>query len=178
MARTPRELLRPALRELQPRTAADTRISENPLFRYRETAQCRLSSRVNLPLANVPPSVVPLNKVPTDGWKMTQEINYLHLLAGLVRCQPCGTEMTAIHNPHNQYVCITLILSSADDCATPPIDAEYLDRLVVTRMVKNMLTGKNLHAVIKGDYILDKPTESNLLPVPGGPRQGITFGQG
>ena len=26
---------------------------------------------------------------------MTQEIQYLHLLAGLVRCQLCGTEMTA-----------------------------------------------------------------------------------
>ena len=81
---------------------------------------------------------------------MTQEINYLHLLDGLVRCQPCGTEMTAIHNPDNQYVCITLILSGADDCATPPMDAEYLDRLVVTRMVENLLTGKNLQAVIKG----------------------------
>ena len=81
---------------------------------------------------------------------MTQEINYLHLLDGLVRCQPCGTEMTAIHNPDNQYVCITLILSGADDCATPPMDAEYLDRLVVTRMVENLLTGKNLQTVIKG----------------------------
>ena len=81
---------------------------------------------------------------------MTQEIQYLHLLAGLVRCRPCGTEMTTTHNPDNQYVCITLILSGADDCATPPIDAEYLDRLVVTRMVENMLTGKNLQAVIKG----------------------------
>ena len=65
---------------------------------------------------------------------MTQEIKYLHLLAGLVRCQPCGTEMTAIHDP--------------DDCTTPPIDAEYLDRLVVTRMVENVLTGKNLQTVI------------------------------
>ena len=81
---------------------------------------------------------------------MTQEINYLHLLAGLVRCQPCGTEMMATHDPDNQYVCVTLILSGTDDCATPPIDAEYLDRLVVNRMVKNMLTGKNLQAVIKG----------------------------
>ena len=80
---------------------------------------------------------------------MTQEINYLHLLAGLVRCQPCGTEMTATHNPDNRYVCPTLIESGADDCATPPIDAEYLDRLVVTRMVENMLTGKNLQTVVK-----------------------------
>ena len=40
---------------------------------------------------------------------MTQEINYLHLLAGLVRCQPCGTEMTATQDPDNQYVCPTLI---------------------------------------------------------------------
>ena len=80
---------------------------------------------------------------------MTQEINYLHLLDGLVRCQPCGTEMMAIHNPDNQYVCVTLILSGADDCATPPIDAEYLDRLVVTRMLENLLTGKNLQTVIK-----------------------------
>ena len=80
---------------------------------------------------------------------MTQEINYLHLLAGLVKCQPCGTEMTATHNPDNRYVCPTLIESGADDCATPPIGAEYLDRLVVTRMVENMLTGKNLQTVIK-----------------------------
>ena len=80
---------------------------------------------------------------------MTQEINYLHLLAGLVRCQPCGTEMTATHNPDNRYVCPTLIESGADDCTTPPIDAEYLDRLVVTRMVENMFTGKNLQTVVK-----------------------------
>ena len=91
-----------------------------------------------------------MKKVPTDGWKMTQEINYLHLLAGLVRCQPCGTEMMATHDPNNEYVCVTLMLASADNCATPPIDAEYLDRLMVTRMVKNILTGKNLQAVIKG----------------------------
>ena len=66
---------------------------------------------------------------------MTQEIQYLHLLAGLVRCQPCGTEMTAIHGP--------------DDCTTPPIDAEYLDRLVATRLVENVLTNENLQTVIK-----------------------------
>ena len=34
---------------------------------------------------------------------MTQEIQYLHLLAGLVRCQPCGTEMTATHDPANLF---------------------------------------------------------------------------
>ena len=79
---------------------------------------------------------------------MTQEIQYLHLLAGLVRCQPCGTEMTAIHDPDNRYVCPTLMERGPDDCTTPPIDAEYLDRLVVTRMVQNVLTGKNLQTVI------------------------------
>ena len=36
----------------------------------------------------------------------------------------------------------------------------------------------SLYLHCDGDYILDKSTESNLLPVPGGPRQGITFGQG
>ena len=54
---------------------------------------------------------------------MTQEINYLHLLAGLVRCEPCGTEMTATHNPDNRYVCPTLMERGPDDCTTPPIDA-------------------------------------------------------
>ena len=80
---------------------------------------------------------------------MTQEIQYLHLLAGLVRCQPCGTEMTAIQDPDNRYVYPTLMERGPDDCTTPPIDAEYLDRLVVTRMVQNVLTGKNLQTVIK-----------------------------
>ena len=80
---------------------------------------------------------------------MTQEIQYLHLLAGLVRCQPCGTEMTAIHDPDNRYVCPTLMERGPDDCTTPPIDAEYLDRLVATRLVENVLTGKNLQTVIK-----------------------------
>ena len=79
---------------------------------------------------------------------MTQEIKYLHLLAGLVRCQPCGTKMTATQDPDNRYVCPTLMESGPDDCTTPPIDAEYLDRLVVTRMVQNVLTGKNLQTVI------------------------------
>ena len=79
---------------------------------------------------------------------MTQEIKYLHLLAGLVRCEPCGTEMTAIHDPDNRYVCPTLMERGPDDCTTPPIDAEYLDGLVVTRMVENVLTGKNLQTVI------------------------------
>ena len=79
---------------------------------------------------------------------MTQEIQYLHLLAGLVRCQPCGTEMTATHNPDNRYVCPTLMERGPDDCTTPPIDAEYLDRLVVTRMVENVLTNENLQTVI------------------------------
>ena len=80
---------------------------------------------------------------------MTQEIQYLHLLAGLVRCQPCGTEMTAIHDPDNRYVCPTLMERGPDDCTTPPIDAEYLDRLVATRLVETVLTGKNLQTVIK-----------------------------
>ena len=84
---------------------------------------------------------------------MTQEIKYLHLLAGLVRCQPCGTEMTATHDPDNRYVCPTLIEHGPehgpDDCTTPPIDTAYLDRLVVTRMVENLLTSKNLQTVIK-----------------------------
>ena len=80
---------------------------------------------------------------------MTQEIQYLHLLAGLVRCQPCGTEMTAIHDPDNRYVCPTLMERGPDDCTTPPIDAEYLDRLVATRLVENVLTNENLQTVIK-----------------------------
>ena len=80
---------------------------------------------------------------------MTQEIKNLHLLAGLVRCQPCGTEMTATQNPDNRYVCPTLMESGPDDCTTPPIDTAYLDRLVVTRMVENLLTGKNLQTVIR-----------------------------
>ena len=100
---------------------------------------------------------------------MTQEINYLHLLAGLVRCKPCGTEMTATHDPDNRYVCPTLIESGADDCTTPPIDAEYLDRLVVTRMVENVLTGKNLQIVIKmvqeqsGDIALQHRAELETI---------------
>ena len=73
---------------------------------------------------------------------MTQEIQYLHLLARLVRCQPCGTEMTAIHDPDNRYVCPTLVEwgpewgpeRGPDNCTTPPIDAEYLDRLAATRL--------------------------------------------
>ena len=77
---------------------------------------------------------------------MTQEIKYLHLLAGLVRCEPCGTEMTATHD---RYVCPTLIERGPDDCTTPPIDTAYLDRLVVTRMVENLLTNENLQTVIK-----------------------------
>ena len=56
--------------------------------------------------------------------------------------------MTAIHDPDNRYVCPTLMERGPDDCTTPPIDAEYLDRLVVTRMVQNVLTGKNLQTVI------------------------------
>ena len=36
-----------------------------------------------------------------------------------------------------------------DDCTTPPIDAEYLDRLVATRLVENALTNENLPTVIK-----------------------------
>ena len=80
---------------------------------------------------------------------MTQEIKNLHLLAGLVRCQPCGTELTATHDPDNRYVCPTLMERGPDDCTTPPIDTAYLDRLVVTKMVENVLTGKNLQTVIK-----------------------------
>ena len=80
---------------------------------------------------------------------MTQEIQYLHLLAGLVRCQPCGTEMTATYDPDNRYVCPTLMERGPDDCTTPPIDAEYLDRLVATRLVENALTNENLQTVIK-----------------------------
>ena len=91
----------------------------------------------------------PVNKIPMDGQKMTQEIRNLHLLAGLVRCQPCGTEMTATQDPDNRYVCPTLMESGPDDCTTPQIDTAYLDRLVVSRMVENLLTSKNLQAVIK-----------------------------
>ena len=76
-------------------------------------------------------------------------MQYLHLLAGLVRCQPCGTEMKAIHDPDNRYVCPTLLERGPDDCATPPIDAEYLHRLVATRLVENALTNENLQTVIK-----------------------------
>ena len=56
--------------------------------------------------------------------------------------------MTATHDPDNRYVCPTLTERGPDDCTTPPIDAEYLDRLVVTRMVENVLTNKNLQTVI------------------------------
>ena len=80
---------------------------------------------------------------------MTQEIRNLHLLAGLVRCQPCGAEMTATQDPDNRYVCPTLMERGPDDCTTPQIDTAYLDRLVVSRMVENLLTSKNLQAVIK-----------------------------
>ena len=57
--------------------------------------------------------------------------------------------MTATHDPDNRYVCPTLMERGPDDCTTPPIDTAYLDRLVVTRMVENLLTGKNLQTVIK-----------------------------
>ena len=58
---------------------------------------------------------------------MTQEIKYLQLLAGLVRCQPCGMEMTVTHDPDNQYVCPTLMENGPDDCTTHPIDTAYLE---------------------------------------------------
>ena len=54
----------------------------------------------------------------------------------------------ASNDPDNRYVCPTLTERGPDDCTTPPIDAEYLDRLVVTRMVENVLTNKNLQTVI------------------------------
>ena len=57
--------------------------------------------------------------------------------------------MTAIHDPDNRYVCPTLMERGPDDCTTPPIDAEYLDRLVATRLVENALTNENLQTVIK-----------------------------
>ena len=52
-------------------------------------------------------------------------------------------------DPDNRYVCPTLMERGPDDCTTPPIDTAYLDRLVVTRMVENLLTSKNLQTIIK-----------------------------
>ena len=57
--------------------------------------------------------------------------------------------MTAIHDPASRYVCPTLMERGPDDCTTPPIDAEYLDRLVATRLVENALSNQNLQTVIK-----------------------------
>ena len=52
-------------------------------------------------------------------------------------------------NVDEPQIQLTLIEHGPDDCTTPPIDTAYLDRLVVTRMVENLLTNENLQTVIK-----------------------------
>ena len=112
---------------------------------------------------------------------MTQEIKNLHLLAGLVRCQPCGTEITATHDPDNRYVCPTLMKHGPehgpDDCTTirnveslPVLDLHALreEQLRTSESIFNELRDMELKPAFIADVdpnraLLDRRVLCDLL---------------
>ena len=82
---------------------------------------------------------------------LTMTNSAIHVLAGLVRCQACGSPMSEIQQSGQQaasYACPGHTGEAAEPCGPHPVDAAVLDRTVVERLLKNLLTEEELQDVV------------------------------
>ena len=79
---------------------------------------------------------------------MTQNTRNIYRLLGLVKCRSCGEVMISSHDPEHSYICLTREKTGPDDCPTPPIGTEFLDRLVTAELLDSVLTEGNLKKVV------------------------------
>ena len=81
---------------------------------------------------------------------MTHSVAH-HVLSGLAKCQGCGNAMSAIaesdDNPA-RYICPRLLSHGPAACASQPVHADTLDRLVVGSLLDNMLTEENIQDIV------------------------------
>ena len=81
---------------------------------------------------------------------MTQSVTH-HVLSGLVKCHACGGTMRPIPQSGDRrarYICPKLLAHGPAGCHSQPVDADALDRLVVGRLLENLLTGENLQDIV------------------------------
>ena len=79
---------------------------------------------------------------------MQHDTHNAHRLLGLAKCGHCGEVMQASHDPEGSYICPTREKTGPDDCSTPPIGAEFLDRLVTTQLIDRVMTSRSLKTVV------------------------------
>ena len=99
---------------------------------------------------------------------MTKSVAH-HILSGLVRCHACGDVMSAIPESDNHpagYVCPRLLSHGPTGCANQTVDADILDRLVVAKLLDNVITEENLQdtiALVKRDAVSEAECEIQRL---------------
>ena len=70
-------------------------------------------------------------------------------LLGLAKCRSCGHDMIASHDLENYYICPTRAQTGPDNCPTPPLGADLLDRLVTVQLIDSVMTQEgNLKTVV------------------------------
>ena len=80
---------------------------------------------------------------------MTQDTQNTHRLLGLAKCRSCGHDMIASLDLENYYICALVGQTGPDDCPTPPLGADLLDRLVTVQLIDSVMTQEgNLKTVV------------------------------
>ena len=75
-----------------------------------------------------------------------------HVLQGLVKCRSCDIPMTEMEPETGfpaRYACPNRIGRGSPSCPIPPVDAETLDRLVIGRLLDNVLSEDTIRDVIR-----------------------------
>ena len=75
-----------------------------------------------------------------------------YLLSGLVTCETCGKALTAAEaksGRYTYYVCHSLLKKGRGTCATPRLNAERFEGLIVSNIRENILTESNITELVK-----------------------------
>ena len=92
----------------------------------------------------------PTQRRGTEIMTMTKPLAH-HVITGLLMCQDCGSVINAIAESDNisaKYLCHGLLNHEFTGCASKPVDASTLDRLIITALLDKVLTVENLQKIV------------------------------
>ena len=75
-----------------------------------------------------------------------------YLLSGLLKCETCGSAMTAAEaksGKYTYYVCQSVLKRGKDACKTPRLNAKSFERLILGEIRENILTESNIRDLVK-----------------------------
>ena len=75
-----------------------------------------------------------------------------YLLSGLLKCDTCGSAMTAAEaksGKYTYYVCQSVLKRGKDACKTPRLNAKSFEKLILGEIRENILTESNIRDLVR-----------------------------